>query len=187
MNSLVHSAASGSIPVEDTVGVSGARARAFAVFAHGGQEYGDQPYVHHLDAVAAVVRSWNLYGAVLDAAYLHDVLEDTDVSHAEIASMFGRRVADMVWAVTSEGSNRTEGMSSIYAKVAKNGSAAVVKLADRIANIEAAEPGSRHAARYRSENEAFSQAIKPLVPAFAWRRYESSIKAHASRAVEGGK
>ena len=33
------------------------RARAFAVQAHGDQRYGDEPYVVHLDEVAAIVRS----------------------------------------------------------------------------------------------------------------------------------
>ena len=173
--SMVHSAASGSIPVEGGAIAGGQAARSFAFVAHGDQQYGDQPYIHHLDAVASVVASWGFRGSILEAAYLHDVIEDTRVTRSEIASVFGKRVADMVWADTAEDGTRDERMASIYAKAAKDGGAAVVKVADRIANIEAAEPGSEHAARYLREDEAFTAALKPCVPDFAWLRYVAAI------------
>lgn len=179
-----HSAEDGSIPGGDEAIGAAKSARDFAIIAHGDQRYGDQPYVIHLDAVAAIVEAWNFRGAVLDAAYLHDVIEDTAITHADLASIFGQRVADMVWAVTAEDGTRDQRMASIYAKVAKDGSAAVVKVADRIANIEAAERGSDHASRYLREDLAFSVALKPRVPAFVWLRYVLALKAKAQG--EGG-
>ena len=147
-------------------------ARDFAIQAHGDQMYGDKPYVEHLDAVAAIVRSWGLAGAPLDAAYLHDVLEDTSVTKAQMAATFGERTTEIVWCVTAEGDERADKMGAIYAKVAGNGSAAVVKLADRIANLEAVEPGDKHSRRYLGEDEAFRAAIRPYVPLHFWDRYE---------------
>lgn len=170
----VHSAC-GSIPVGDGAIAGAQAARSFAFVAHGDQQYGDRPYIHHLDAVADVVASWGFRGAMLDAAYLHDVIEDTSITRAEIASVFGQRVADMVWAVTAGDGVRDERMASIYAKVAKDGAAAIVKVADRIANLEAAEPGSQHAARYLREDDAFTAALRPCVPAFVWLRYVLAI------------
>jgi (p)ppGpp synthase/HD superfamily hydrolase len=153
-------------------------ARSFAITAHGDQQYGDRPYVEHLDAVAAVVSGWGMPDDLVNAAYLHDVLEDTATAHHEIIDPFGWAVFDIVYACTAEPLlTREQAMASIYRKVALNGNAALVKLADRIANVEASEPGSRHAVRYLSEHRAFSAALKPYVPPFAWDRYVTGISA----------
>lgn len=179
MTDLVHSGLTASIPSEGVVGGGAQMARDFAIIAHGDQMYGETPYIHHLDAVAAVVKLWGFQGDILRAAYLHDVIEDTSVSGEQLAATFGRRVADIVWAVTGEGGTRDERMDSIYAKVSRHGAAAVVKLADRIANIEVAELGSDHAARYEREDAAFTAAIKSKVPATCWLRYVTALRAKA--------
>ena len=70
------------------------RARAFAVDAHGEQRYGDQPYVVHLDAVAALLAP---FGETAQAiGYLHDVVEDTPVRLQAVREAFGDLVADCV-------------------------------------------------------------------------------------------
>lgn len=151
-------------------------ARDFAIKAHGEQKYGDEPYIVHLDAVAAILRGWGVTeGDLIDAAYLHDVLEDTDTGQHDLIERFGLRVTHIVEGCTGRGFSRAEAMASIYQKVATNGNAAVVKLADRIANVEAAERGSRHAERYLSEHRAFSEALKPYVPSHFWDRYVTAI------------
>lgn len=153
-----------------------AEVREFAEFVHGDQTYGDQPYVVHLDAVAAVLSDWGFGGFELQAAaYLHDVIEDADVDHGHLSALVTPGVADIVWACTGEGDPRDERMAAIYAKVARNGRAAVVKLADRVANLEASEPGSHHALRYAGEHAAFSAALKPVVPRACWDRYVTAV------------
>lgn len=153
-----------------------AEVREFAEFVHGDQTYGDHPYVAHLDAVAAVLSEWGFGGFELQAsAYLHDVIEDADVDHGHLSALVTPGVADIVWACTGEGETRDERMAAIYAKVARNGRAAVVKLADRVANLEASEPGSHHALRYAREHASFSAALKPVVPRACWDRYVTAV------------
>ena len=69
----------------------------FAAEAHGGQirKSGDLYIVHPL-AVASIVADWHLDPQALCAALLHDVVEDTYISKAEIAERFGQTAADLV-------------------------------------------------------------------------------------------
>jgi (p)ppGpp synthase/HD superfamily hydrolase len=164
--------------LSDTTGAQLRKARDFAVHAHGAQRYGDKPYVDHL---LAVVRILEQFGASADcrvAGWLHDTIEDTSVTRDEVSVEFGDRVASLVWAVTGEGhGNRQAHSASICAKIAQCPEAAVVKLADRIANIEACERGDRHSARYVGEHPAFADAIAPLVDAAMWQRYLDALGA----------
>jgi (p)ppGpp synthase/HD superfamily hydrolase len=149
------------------------RARSFAVSAHGDQVYGtDQPYERHLEAVVEVILSWTNDPELVCAAWLHDTLEDTAVTFAELSDQFSPRVAELVWAVTAEGDVRPEKMAAIYRKIEACPDAALVKLADRIANVEAAPAGSTHRLRYVGERAAFEKAIRRFVPAPAWDRLD---------------
>ena len=69
----------------------------FSESAHAGQkrQSGD-PYISHPLAVAEILAGWRLDSQALAAALLHDVMEDTSVTKAEIAETFGKPVADLV-------------------------------------------------------------------------------------------
>ena len=79
------------------------RAKDFATLAHQGQirRYTNEPYIEH---PRRVVQTLVMYGLltpeVLAAAWLHDVVEDSEVSIEEIESEFGAAVAGMVGALT---------------------------------------------------------------------------------------
>ena len=80
------------------------RAMKFAVLAHGVQLYGDKPYSYHLQGVAKLVAARNegepnLY-TLLCVAWLHDVLEDTEVSDQELCEEFGQEIAVAVIYLT---------------------------------------------------------------------------------------
>ncbi|MGH8727089.1 MAG: HD domain-containing protein, partial [Burkholderiales bacterium] len=66
----------------------------FSRSAHAGQfrQTGD-PYISHPLAVADILVEWRLDAQALTAALLHDVIEDTEVSKAEISKKFGKQVA----------------------------------------------------------------------------------------------
>jgi len=142
-----------------------ADARAFAIEAHGAQTYGDAPYVTHLDAVAALVPP---HDATLRAvAFLHDVLEDTAATHAQLLSRFGATVADAVELVTDpEGSNRRERKAKLHTRLAgltlctpAPPLALHVKVADRLANVRACvRSGDTRLAVYRREHDDFRPA-----------------------------
>jgi (p)ppGpp synthase/HD superfamily hydrolase len=137
-------------------------ARAFARDRHGVQLYGDRPYSEHLDAVEAVlVRFGHIDEIKRAAAQLHDVVEDTDTEIDEIARSFGAEVAALVGSVSSEpGANRRERNAKTYPKIRDTSGAVIVKLADRIANVEASLAGSPGLARmYRNEHPGFRDAL----------------------------
>jgi len=118
-------------------------ARDFAVKAHGDQKYGVSPYEIHLGNVISVLMRFNVelsnqyHLNLLIAAWLHDVLEDTAVTKAELEAKFGAVVTDIVYTLSDDqGASRAERKVNFYKKIAKNEDAIIVKLADRISNVE---------------------------------------------------
>lgn len=111
----------------------------FAERAHAGQKYGDGPYTDHLTEVYEIVMTE--YGGAADAvslgcaAYLHDVLEDTDTTESQIAETFGGEVAALVSACTGVGPNRRARNVDIALRIHACPRAAKIKLADRLANV----------------------------------------------------
>lgn len=121
------------------------RAADYAVAAHGDQKYGDAPYSLHLSQVAYLVDlAVPNDPEMVEAAWLHDVLEDTPATFNELEKLFGPRVAGLVFAVTGEGKNRKERSASVLRKIQAYGGkpcrglgkdAAILKLCDRLANV----------------------------------------------------
>jgi (p)ppGpp synthase/HD superfamily hydrolase len=78
------------------------RATSFAMMKHAGhkRKYTDAPYVTHLLAVAKLVRAIGARDAMIAAAILHDTLEDTATTPAELEHAFGPEVAGLVVELT---------------------------------------------------------------------------------------
>ncbi len=138
----------------------------FAKKAHGNQKYGEHPYYVHLEAVGQVLLRFGFtykeHSSLLAAALLHDVLEDTPTNYSDVFRAFGPEVAELVYAVTDElGRNRNERHSKTYPKVLALPKAVILKLADRIANvehsIETLDVGKLN--MYRREQELFYLGI----------------------------
>lgn len=114
-------------------------ARLVAIKCHGNQDYdGIFPYEKHLDDVVGVLKRNGIsQRKYICAAYLHDSIEDGAISYSKIKLHFGEEVAEIVFCVTDEvGRNREEKKLKTLPKTASNPDAVIVKLADRIANIE---------------------------------------------------
>lgn len=113
-------------------------ARMVSIQAHGNQTYdGIFPYKKHLDDVVEVLKRFGYSGKYIIAAYLHDIIEDTSLSYNKVKKYFGEEVAEMVYCVTDElGRNREEKKRKTLPKTASNPDAIILKLGDRIANIE---------------------------------------------------
>ncbi len=84
------------------------KAAAFAAKAHEGMmRKGSRiPYIYHPMEVALIVATLTDDPEVIAAAYLHDVLEDTNVTPLELEQEFGKRVLSFVQA-ESEDKTRT--------------------------------------------------------------------------------
>lgn len=127
------------------------RAMMFAIDKHGDQRYGDQPYIVHLTAVVNVLASFGYGGnlTIISAAWLHDILEDTETTREELREAFGVPIEYVVWCVTSDsGRNRIERLNSIIPRLFSSEVALIIKLADRIANTE--ESSRNNANLYRA-------------------------------------
>ena len=141
------------------------KARAFAAKRHAYQRYGDDPYEVHLQAVVDVMTDFGwTHPSWLAAAWLHDVIEDTDTTLEEVAAEFGELTAKIVWAVTGVGETRKERVESIYEKMLTAPEASVLKVADRIANVERSRFGSKHRQMYLDEAEGFYDNVARFVP-----------------------
>ncbi|HEX9643602.1 MAG TPA: bifunctional (p)ppGpp synthetase/guanosine-3',5'-bis(diphosphate) 3'-pyrophosphohydrolase [Acidimicrobiia bacterium] len=125
--------------------------RAFdvAAEAHRGQsrQTGD-PYITHPLIVAGMLAGYGLDRATITAAILHDVIEDTPISLADITEEFGAEVAGLIDGVTKldriKFSSREEQQAASIRKMAiamsRDIRVLVIKLVDRLHNIRTIGP-----------------------------------------------
>ena len=129
-------------------GVDLARVRAayeMARDAHAGQlrKDGRSPYVTHCIAAADITVDMGLDEDSIVAALLHDLIEDTDMTHADIARQFGTAVADIVEGVTkltrvqytSVEDEQMENLRKMLMAMAKDIRVILIKIADRLHNM----------------------------------------------------
>lgn len=116
-----------------------AQALSFATAAHEGQwrKYVGDPYIEHPIEVANILIQHKITDErTLIAALLHDVLEDTDTTEAEIQRAFGSQTAMDVEALTVKGGSRRFRNEAKITKPITRGTVAIaVKIADIISNI----------------------------------------------------
>lgn len=156
------------------------KSKDFAIESHSSQKYGDSPYSVHLEHVVLILKQTQLIDdpALLDAAWLHDVVEDTEVTLLEIKEKFGPEVSDIVSRVTDEsGHNREERKLKTYPKIRGHYKATVIKLCDRIANVEASQNVPEKLDMYLREYISFRKAVYvPNLIDSLWRRLNTTLK-----------
>lgn len=173
-------------------------AKLIAIREHAGQTYPPQKgpinFEMHLGHAVSVLWRYEVTDDYVHAAtWLHDILEDTTMTEVSLVnelSKFGGAKASqvgevirIVQAVTDEpGVNRKERKAKTYPKIAKAGWRAVtVKLADRIANVEAALLGGRgnphFLEQYIAEYDDFAKALMPVdkVESALWHYLEKLL------------
>lgn len=162
-------------------------ARTFAAEAHAGQEYNGEPYTAHLAAVVDLVRSVADPGSDPDfldtVAWLHDVVEDTKATEANVADEFGLAAAEAVSALSDpEGKNRKERKARLHSRLRGlderlpvSRAVLLVKTADRLANMRAAsEKNPKLLKMYRKEHAAFRAAVwRPGLCDLLWEQIEA--------------
>ncbi len=116
----------------------------FAYQLHKGQmRASGDPYIAHPVAVAGLLRSLGGDSAMIAAGFLHDVVEDTEVTADEIEAIFGAEVRHLVEGVTklskfnfdSKTEQQAENFRRMFLAMAKDIRVIVVKLADRLHNM----------------------------------------------------
>jgi len=116
----------------------------FAFQLHAGQfRASGEPYIIHPIAVADLLRDIGASAAVIAAGFLHDVVEDTQVTPENIEDHFGAEVRALVEGVTKLGgihfTNKTEAQAEnlrrMFLAMASDIRVVLVKLADRLHNM----------------------------------------------------
>jgi (p)ppGpp synthase/HD superfamily hydrolase len=150
------------------------RARDFARLKHADQkrDYTGAPYWLHTEQVARIVSLVTSDPIIIAAAYLHDILEDTDVTYGQLINQFGTGVAELVRQVTNPSTDidRAKRWALNSAHLAKASPAAMtIKLADIIDNTSSIEFYDPDFAKvYLAEKKATLGLLKAGDPAL-WK------------------
>lgn len=151
--------------------------------AHSNQTYDIFPYMYHIRKTLAVAQELGYDETIQVACVLHDSMEDDSLSYNKIKTFFGETVAEIVFAVTDElGRNRVERKAKTYPKIVKNWRAIVVKICDRIANLEqSANFNPSKCKMYLQEHQDFVDQLTNKNDVFyneiapAWRRLDALV------------
>jgi len=124
------------------------RAYVYAMKAHGSQmRASGDPFFSHPLEVAAIITDLKLDDATVVAALLHDTIEDTPVTRAEIDSLFGPDIGGLVDGLTklkkldlvSKQAAQAENLRKLLLAIADDVRVLLVKLADRLHNMRTLE------------------------------------------------
>ena len=120
------------------------RAYVYAMKAHGEQKRASgDPYFTHPLEVAAILTDLKLDDATIAAALLHDTIEDTEATRAEIDQLFGKDIGHLVEGLTklkrldlvSREAKQAENLRKLLLAIAEDVRVLLVKLADRLHNM----------------------------------------------------
>ena len=120
------------------------RAYVYAMKAHGEQRRASgDPYFSHPIEVAAILTDLKLDDATIAAALLHDTIEDTETTRAEIDSLFGHDIGTLVEGLTklkrldlvTKEAKQAENLRKLLLAIAEDVRVLLVKLADRLHNM----------------------------------------------------
>jgi len=131
-----------SCPTDDEALLAASFDLAFQLHEGQFRASGD-PYIVHPVAVADLLRDIGASASVIAAGFLHDVVEDTDVTPAQLEEYFGAEVRELVEGVTKLGgihfTTRTEAQAEnlrkMFLAMASDIRVVLVKLADRLHNM----------------------------------------------------
>src|SRR5262249_6433346 len=124
------------------------RAYVYAMKAHGEQRRASgDPYFSHPIEVAAILTDLKLDDATIAAALLHDTIEDTEATRAEIDSLFGRDIGTLVEGLTklkkldlvTKEAKQAENLRKLLLAIADDVRVLLIKLADRLHNMRTLE------------------------------------------------
>jgi len=124
------------------------RAYVYAMKAHGDQRRASgDPYFSHPIEVAAILTDLKLDDATIAAALLHDTIEDTDATRADIDQLFGKDIGALVEGLTklkkldlvTKEAKQAENLRKLLLAIVDDVRVLLVKLADRLHNMRTLE------------------------------------------------
>ena len=123
------------------------KAYDFAKMKHEGQKRASgEPYFAHAYAVGKNIAALGMDTKTVVAGLIHDTLEDTETTAAEIENLFGKDILFLVEGVTKLGKlkyrgreRHVESLRKFFLAVAEDLRVLIIKLADRLHNISTLE------------------------------------------------
>ncbi|NVK32852.1 MAG: bifunctional (p)ppGpp synthetase/guanosine-3',5'-bis(diphosphate) 3'-pyrophosphohydrolase [Rhodobacteraceae bacterium] len=129
------------------------KAYVYAMQKHGSQmRASGDPYFSHPLEVAAILTNMRLDDATIAVALLHDTIEDTDATRAEIDTLFGEEIGKLVEGLTkikrldlvSQKAKQAENFRKLLLAIADDVRVLLVKLADRLHNMRTLDHMPEH-------------------------------------------
>ncbi len=120
------------------------KAYNYALTCHGDQKRkSGEPYIIHPLNVANILASLSMDTATICAALLHDVIEDTEVTHEDLVRDFGEEITEIVDGVTKlyrlqytdKEEQQVENYRKMFLAMGKDIRVILIKLADRLHNM----------------------------------------------------
>ncbi len=164
------------------------RAYVYAMKAHGHQKRASgAPYFSHPLEVAAILTDLKLDDATVATALLHDVIEDTDSTRAEIDQMFGPEIGGLVDGLTkikrldlvSKKAEQAESFRKLLIAISSDIRVLLVKLADRLHNMRTLEH-MKPESRQRNSEETLD-IYAPLAGLMGMQTLREELEDHAFR------
>ncbi|WP_296100891.1 bifunctional (p)ppGpp synthetase/guanosine-3',5'-bis(diphosphate) 3'-pyrophosphohydrolase [uncultured Agrobacterium sp.] len=124
------------------------KAYVYAMQKHGQQKRANgDPYISHPLEVAAILTEMHLDESTIAVALLHDTIEDTSATRAEIDEMFGEDIGRLVEGLTklkkldlvSKKAKQAENLRKLLLAISDDVRVLLVKLADRLHNMRTME------------------------------------------------
>lgn len=134
------------------------KASDYALKHHEGQfRKSGEPYYSHLANVAYILASLHVGPSTIAAGFLHDVIEDTEITKEELAKEFTPEIAELVESVTKIGALKLQQKDDpeyqaknhrkLFIAMAKDIRVILIKLADRLHNMRTLEFQSEESQR----------------------------------------
>lgn len=132
------------------------------------QTYGGLPYHVHLENVVKFAKKYihlideKYHRDVIIGAWGHDVMEDTGLTYNNIVKVLGKRIADIIYAVSNEkGHDRPERANhKYYTGIINDELALFVKLCDRLSNLtQSKKEGHGMYKQYMEEMPHFKEEL----------------------------
>lgn len=116
----------------------------FAKMAHrGAKRRSGEPYIIHPVQTAYIAAQMGMDVTTISSALLHDIIEDTPYSFADLETLFGKNVAEIVDGVTkltkiqysSHEQQQMENLRKMFLAMSKDIRVVIIKLIDRLHNL----------------------------------------------------
>jgi len=150
------------------------RARTFATAAHAAvaqlRKYTNEPYIVHPAEVVSILKTVDHTEAMIAAAWMHDVVEDTGVSIELVRAEFGSEVSDLVGWLTDvsrpeQGNRATRKAIDRAHTAAAPAEAQTIKLCDLISNTRSiVEHDEKFAVTYLAEKRLLLEVMTKADP-----------------------